>query len=60
MNFVQEQLNNHTQYTNIALLADNRNFQPVLSVAFNRLSQGVSETFMRGSATMLTARNLLL
>ena len=45
----------------IALLADNRNFQPAgLSIAYNRLSQGVSVTLMRGSATMLIARDPLL
>ena len=43
------------------LLADNRNFQPAgLSIAYNRLSQGVSVTLMRGSATMLIARDPLL
>ena len=45
----------------IALLADNRTFQPAgLSIAYNRLSQGVSVTLMRGSATMLIARDPLL
>ena len=45
----------------ITLLADNRNFQPPgLSIAYNRLSQGVSVTLMRCSATMLIARDPLL
>ena len=45
----------------IALFADNGNFHPAsLSFAYNRLSQGVSLTIMRGSATMLIARNQLL
>ena len=45
----------------IALLADNRNFRPAgLSIAYNRLSQGVSVNLMRGSAKMLIARDPLL
>ena len=45
----------------IALLADYRNFRPAfLSIAYNRISQGVSVTLMRGSATMLIARDPLL
>ena len=45
----------------IALLADNRNFQSAgLSIACNRLSQGVSVTLMRVSATMLITRDPLL
>ena len=45
----------------IALLADNQNFQPGgLSIAYNRLSQGVSVTLMRSSATMLISRDPLL
>ena len=38
----------------IALLSDNRNFQPavLLIAAYNRLSQGVTVTLMRGSATI--------
>ena len=45
----------------IALLADNRNFQPAgLSIAYNRLPQGVSLSLMRGSATRLIARDSLL
>ena len=42
----------------IALLSDNRGFQPSgLSVAFSRLAQAVSISTMRGSATMLIARD---
>ena len=42
----------------IALLTDNRGFQPSdLSVAFSRLAQAVSISAMRGSATMLFARD---
>ena len=42
----------------IALLSDNRGFQPSgLSVAFSRLAQAVSINAMRGSATMLIARD---
>ena len=45
----------------IALLSDNRGFQPSgLSVAFSRLAQAVSISAMRGSATMLIARDLRL
>ena len=45
----------------IALFADNRIFQPDgFSIAYNRLSQGVSVTSMRGSATMLITRDPLL
>ena len=45
----------------IALFADSLNFQPAgLSIAYNRLSQGVSITLMRGSATMLITRDPLL
>ena len=42
----------------IALLSDNRGFQPSgLSVAFRHLAQAVSMGAMRGSATMLIARD---
>ena len=42
----------------IALLSDNRGFQPSgLSVAINGLTQAVSISNMRGSATMLIARD---
>ena len=42
----------------IALFSDNRGFQPSgLSVAFSRLAQAVSISAMRGSATMLIARD---
>ena len=42
----------------IALLSINGGFQPSgLSVAFNRLTQALSITAMRGSATMLIARD---
>ena len=42
----------------IALLSDNGGFQPPgLSVALSRLAQGVSISAMRGSATMLIARD---
>ena len=45
----------------IATLADKRNLQPAgLSVAFNRLSQSVSVTAIRGSAIMLLARDARL
>ena len=42
----------------IALLYDNRNLQfSGLSVAFNRITQAVSISTMRGSTTMLIARD---
>ena len=42
----------------IALSSDNRGFQPSgLSVAFSRLAQAVSISAIRGSATMLIARD---
>ena len=45
----------------MALLGDNRNFQPAgLSIAYNWLSEGVSVTLMRGSAKTLIAENPLL
>ena len=45
-------------FKKLALLSDDRGFQPPgLSVAFNRLTQEVSISAKRGSASMMIARD---
>ena len=57
-NFWRTIRNNKENIEKIAHLFDNRGFQASgLSVAFSRFTQAVSISAMRGSATMLIARD---